>query len=88
MDLNAINYYATLLTGEVLQKEEVIKGKYYSVKSSPIKNSEGNIVASVEVFRDVTRERRLELELVNKNAKMINDLEFAKRIQERTENSR
>ena len=73
----------TLLTGEVLQKEEVIKGKYYSVKSSPIKNSEGNIVASVEVFRDVTRERRLELELVNKNAKMINDLEFAKRIQER-----
>lgn len=73
----------TLLTGEVLQKEEMIEGRYYSVKSSPIINSEGKIVASIEVFRDVTRERKLELELIDKNTKMINDLEFAKRIQER-----
>lgn len=73
----------TLSSGEVIQKEETIGGRYYSVKSSPLVNAEGEIIASVEVFRDVTRERRLELELIDKNKKMIDELEFAKRLQER-----
>jgi sigma-B regulation protein RsbU (phosphoserine phosphatase) len=67
--------------GETLQKEEIINGKYFSVKSSPVKDCDGNIFAAVEVFRDVTRERRLELELVERNKKMSKDLGFAKRIQ-------
>lgn len=70
-------------TGEVIQKEEVIKGKTYSVKSSPVKDSKGIIIASVEVFRNVSRERKLELELINKNKKMNDDLEFSKRLQQR-----
>lgn len=69
--------------GETLQKEEIINGKYFSVKSSPVKDGEGNIFAAVEVFRDVTRERRLELELVERNKKMSKDLGFAKRIQQK-----
>lgn len=69
--------------GEVVQKEEKIMGKYFSVKSSPVKNSEGEIFAAVEVFRDVTRERRLELQLIEKNKKMSKDLGFAKKIQEK-----
>ncbi len=73
----------SIITGEVVQKEEIIAGKYYSVKSSPITNSEGEIFAAVEVFRDVTRERKLEIELIERNKKMRTDLEFAKRIQER-----
>lgn len=73
----------SIITGEVVQKEEVINGKYYSVKSSPITNGEGKIYAAVEVFRDVTRERKLEIELIERNKKMHKDLEFAKRIQER-----
>ena len=70
-------------TGEIVQKEEKINGRYFSVKSSPVTNSEGIVFAAVEVFRDVTRERKLELELIEKNKKMSKDLGFAKRIQER-----
>lgn len=70
-------------TGEVIQKEEKINGNYYSVKSSPVKNFNGEIYAAVEVFRDVTRERNLERELVGKNKKINRDLQFAKRIQEK-----
>ena len=70
-------------TGEIVQKEEQILGRYFSVKSSPVSNSDGKVFAAVEVFRDVTRERRLELELIERNKKMSKDLVFAKRIQEK-----
>ncbi|HLS53430.1 MAG TPA: SpoIIE family protein phosphatase [Tissierellaceae bacterium] len=73
----------SMVTGEIVQKEEVINGNYYSVKSSPVRNGKGEIFAAVEVFRNVTRERKLELELINKNKKMNEDLQFAKRIQEK-----
>ncbi len=73
----------SVATGQILQKEEVINGKTYSVKSSPVKNSKGTIIAAVEVFRNVTRERKLELELINKNRKMSDDLEFSKRLQQK-----
>ncbi|MCF6461140.1 SpoIIE family protein phosphatase [Clostridium sp. Cult3] len=70
-------------TKETIQKEEVINGKYFSVKSSPVLDYEGEAIAAVEVFRDVTRERKLELELIEKNKKMSKDLLFAKRLQRR-----
>ncbi|OLS03021.1 SpoIIE family protein phosphatase [Tissierella creatinophila] len=73
----------SMATGEIIQKEEIIQGKTYSVKSSPVKNSKGVIIAAVEVFRNVTRERKLELELINKNRKMNSDLEFSKRLQQK-----
>ncbi|NLK44577.1 MAG: SpoIIE family protein phosphatase [Tissierellia bacterium] len=73
----------SISTGEIVQKEEIINGRYFSVKSSPVSNSDGEIFAAVEVFRDVTRERKLELELIEKNKKMSKDLGFAKRIQEK-----
>lgn len=70
-------------TKETVQKEEIIDGKYFSVKSSPVLDCEGDAIAAVEVFRDVTRERKLELELIEKNKKMSKDLLFAKRLQRR-----
>ncbi len=70
-------------TGEVVQKEEVYNGRFFSVKSSPVTNSHGEIFGAVEVFRDVTRERKLEIELIEKNRKMSKDLGFAKKIQEK-----
>lgn len=73
----------SIATGEIMQKEEVINDRYYSVKSSPVRSPNGEISAAVEVFRDVTRERKLELELIDRNKKMRKDLQFAKRIQER-----
>lgn len=73
----------SMATGETIQKEEIINGKFYSVKSSPVRNTKGEIFAAVEVFRNVTRERKLELEVIGKNKKMNKDLQFAKRIQEK-----
>ena len=73
----------SMATGEIVQKEEKINGRYFSVKSSPVLNCDGEIFAAVEVFRDVTRERKLELELIEKNKKMSKDLLFAKKIQEK-----
>lgn len=71
----------SIATGKVYQKEEYINGNYYSIKSSPVRDENKDIFAAVEVFRNVTRERRLELELINKNKKMSKDLRFAKKIQ-------
>lgn len=68
---------------EIIQKEKLIKGKIYSVKSSPVKDSQGTIIAAVEVFRNVNRERKLEIELINKNKKMKSDLGFSKRLQQK-----
>lgn len=73
----------SIATGETVQKEEKILGNFYSIKSSPIRNKDGEITAAVEVFRNITRERKLELELIGKNKKMSRDLKFAKRIQEK-----
>lgn len=70
-------------TAEIVQKEEKVGDRYFSVKSSPIFNSDGNIYAAVEVFRDITREKKLERELKEKNKKMSNDLIFAKTLQEK-----
>lgn len=71
----------SILNGEVVQKEEMIKGRYYSVISSPIRDVNGKIVGAVEVLRDVTRERKLEQQLVRQNAKMLQDIKFAEKIQ-------
>lgn len=68
---------------KTVQKEEIINGNYYSVKSSPVFDCNGDVIGAVEVLRDVTRERKLELELIEKNKKMIKDLRFAKRLQSR-----
>lgn len=73
----------SIQTGETVQKEEIINGRYYSVKSSPVKDDFGEPIAAVEVFRDVTRERHLELELIERNKITSRDLQFARRIQER-----
>ncbi|MCF6464588.1 SpoIIE family protein phosphatase [Clostridium sp. Cult2] len=73
----------SIKTSETVQKEEIINGRYFSVKSSPLTDSNGDVIAAVEVLRDVTRERKLELELIERNKKMIKDLRFAKRLQHR-----
>ncbi|HHV45704.1 MAG TPA: SpoIIE family protein phosphatase [Tissierellia bacterium] len=71
----------SIINNEVVQKEEIINGRYYSVISSPVKDMDGNIIGAVEVLRDVTRERKLELKLIEKNTMMINDIKFAEKIQ-------
>lgn len=74
---------ATVNTGEIVEKEEIIGDRIFSVKSSPVKDPSGNIYAAVEVFRDVTKERKLEKEIIRKNEKMSKDLSFARTIQKK-----
>lgn len=73
----------SIRNNEVVRKEELINDRYYSVISSPVKGINGNIIGAVEVLRDVTRERKLELELIKQNTKMLNDIKFAQKIQRR-----
>lgn len=65
----------------VFEKEEIIDGKVYAVKSSPVKDLKGNIYGAVEVYRDVTKERLLEREILSKNREMTSDLNFSKVMQ-------
>lgn len=73
----------TISTGIVSEKEEVIGDRVFSVKTSPVKDEKGKIYAVVEVFRDVTRERKLEKEIIKKNEKMSKDLVFARTLQQK-----
>lgn len=67
----------------VTEKEEIIDGKFFSMKASPVFDANGKVIASVEVFRDMTKERQLEAALIEKNKVMESDLLFAKLIQTR-----
>lgn len=72
---------ATVNTGEPSEKEGKIGDRIYSIKSAPVRDLSGERYAIVEVFRDVTRERILEKDILSKNEKMIRDIDFAKKIQ-------
>lgn len=73
----------TISTGQIAEKEEIIGDRIFSVKSSPVRDLNDNIYAAVEVFRDVTRERKLEKEILKRNEKMSKDLFFARTIQKK-----
>lgn len=66
-----------------IQRAVKINNKNYSIKSSPIYNKDSEVIGSIEVFRDVTREKDLEIELTDRNHEIENDLIFAKNIQQR-----
>lgn len=70
----------TLRTGEIIQREEFINDNYYSVKCSPIFDGD-EIVAVVEVFRNVTMEKKLQREIIEKNKSLFQEMNEAKKIQ-------
>jgi sigma-B regulation protein RsbU (phosphoserine phosphatase) len=63
------------------QKEETIGGLTFSVMSSPVKNEQGEIVAVVEVLRDVTQTQLLQQRIGEQNRKLQYDLSIAKKLQ-------
>lgn len=71
----------TIATGELSEKEEQIGDRHFSMKSSPVKDKNGDIYAVVEVLRDITRERKLEKQIIVKNEKMSRDISLARKIQ-------
>ena len=63
-------------------KKEVDFGKRsYSVICSPVKNEQGEVYASLEVFRDITEIKNIQTKLTEKKTKLEKDLEMAKRLQ-------
>ncbi|MDO5715512.1 MAG: SpoIIE family protein phosphatase [Tissierellia bacterium] len=71
-----------LATGQVIQREEIIDNNYFSVKCSPIIGLEGSIIGVVEVFRNITTEKKLQRELIEKNKLMTNETIAASRVQQ------
>lgn len=72
----------SLRTGEIIQREEKFNGKYYSVKCSPILDSNRNIIGVVEVFRNITLEKYLQLQITEKNKSMTMEMKHARAIQQ------
>lgn len=67
--------------GKSYQKEEVIDGKIFLVMSSPVRNGKGEIIAAVEVLRDVTKLKKLQDTVMEQNKKLQDDLNIAKKLQ-------
>jgi phosphoserine phosphatase RsbU/P len=63
------------------EKEEVFNDKIFSVISSPVKNRDGEIVAVVEVLRDITQMKNLQKKILDQNKKLQEDLSIAKKLQ-------
>lgn len=73
----------TLSTGKPEMKEVEFNNRIFNVISSPIKNSRNEMVAAVEVFRDVTNSKKLTKEINAKNKVMLDDIKFAQSMQNR-----
>jgi len=71
----------TVFKGISHEKEEHIGNKIYSVLSSPVSNKNDEIVAVVEVLRDITLTRQLQKQIMIQNKKLQSDLNIAKKLQ-------
>ncbi|NLJ58749.1 MAG: SpoIIE family protein phosphatase [Tissierellia bacterium] len=73
----------TLSDGSIMRKQSRFNDKTYMIVSSPMYDDDGEIIGSVEVFRDITNEVLLAEEINEKNKKMSADINFAKNMQKR-----
>ncbi|WP_299034276.1 SpoIIE family protein phosphatase [uncultured Anaerococcus sp.] len=70
----------SLVKSTTMIEEKLIDGKYYSIKSSPIYLGE-TFTGTIEVYRDITSESLLKIDLYNANKAMLDDIRFVRRIQ-------
>jgi sigma-B regulation protein RsbU (phosphoserine phosphatase) len=73
--------HETLTKGLILRKETEFNNSVYMVVSSPLYSDDGEIIGSVEVFRDITHEKELTKSINEKNEKMSQDIDFARNMQ-------
>lgn len=71
-----------VLNGIAQIKEEIIQNRTFSVISSPIKDDNGNVVAVVEVLRDISSIKKLHEKIICQNKKLKNELYMARKLQE------
>lgn len=69
-----------LFKNNTIEEEKFINGKYYSKKSSPLYYKE-EFMGTIEVYRDITSESKMKVELFNANRKMLDDIRFVRKIQ-------
>ncbi len=70
-----------VLSGVPQLKEELLGDRTLSVMSSPIKNDKGEIIAVVEVLRDITEMKNLQKEILEQNKKLKRELNMARKLQ-------
>lgn len=68
-------------SGENIQRETYIGETYYSVKTNPIRSKTGEVIGAIEVFRDKSLEKRLQIELIEKNRALMDEQMNAASIQ-------
>ncbi len=61
-------------------EEKLISNRYYSIKASPV-YIEDEYIGIVEVFRDITRETNMKIDLFDANRNMLNDIRFVRKVQ-------
>lgn len=71
----------SVFDGRPHEKEEIINGMIFSVMSSPVRNENGEIIAVVEVLRNITHLKHLQAEILEQNKKLQEDLNIAKKLQ-------
>jgi sigma-B regulation protein RsbU (phosphoserine phosphatase) len=72
--------HETSLTGEPDTKNVPIKGRFYNIISSPAQ-TDNDEKYSIEVFHDITDQKKTEDELLKHYEKLKADIEFAKHVQ-------
>ncbi len=70
-----------IFNGTSYCKQEIVDDRIFSVMSSPVKNHDGEIIAAVEVLRDITELQMLQEKVVLQNKKLMDDLSLAKKLQ-------
>lgn len=74
-------YNGSLPFSGILKEERKIKDRMYSIQSSPLYNSKGENSGRIEVFRDITSENNVKINLINANKNLYHNISFAKLIQ-------
>ncbi|HOA55566.1 MAG TPA: SpoIIE family protein phosphatase [Clostridiales bacterium] len=71
----------SVFDGESQEKEEYIGDRSFSVMSSPLRNSAGEVIAAVEVLRETTQLKKLYHEMQDQNHKLKSEVEMARKLQ-------
>jgi sigma-B regulation protein RsbU (phosphoserine phosphatase) len=67
--------------GKPHEKEERIGSRVFSVMSTPLKNKKEEVMYVVEVLRDITELKALQIKTLEQNKKLQNDLSLARKLQ-------
>ncbi|EEB35338.1 stage II sporulation protein E [Anaerococcus hydrogenalis DSM 7454] len=80
IDTEKLNEKADIFKNTTIEEERLINDKYYSIKSSPLYYQD-EFLGIIEVYRDITSESKMKVDLFNANRKMLEDIRFVRKIQ-------